>query len=41
MNEECIMRRVTHRTFCPVCAQQLRRSLEDKIARKRRRSQDS
>jgi hypothetical protein len=35
MNEECIMRRVTHPTFCPPCAAQLRKSLEAKLFQRR------
>nr|XP_019045817.1 hypothetical protein I302_06208 [Kwoniella bestiolae CBS 10118]OCF24747.1 hypothetical protein I302_06208 [Kwoniella bestiolae CBS 10118] len=36
-NEGCLMRNVTHPQFCSICADGLRRSLEEKIARKQER----
>ncbi|WVF69295.1 hypothetical protein IAT40_004071 [Kwoniella sp. CBS 6097] len=33
-NEGCLMRKVNHPKFCPVCARALRESLEERIARR-------
>ncbi|WVQ80565.1 hypothetical protein IAT38_002670 [Cryptococcus sp. DSM 104549] len=36
-NEACLMRKVNHPTFCPVCAHFLRESLENQIADRQKR----